>query len=594
MKPSQRVVLAVAVAAAVANASCGSNDPTRVDRPPVVESYLPGERLLDVFVGDTLRFSIQASDPDRDNLVTSFYIDNQWVAEGDIWDYAIEDSGLVAVRARVSDGEHDSYIDWTVKSEPAVDFPPTIQTVLPVEPNPVLVTGNWMNFAVIAKDPENGLLSYTFTVNDSLVINDRQFSYLASSVGKKKVRVVVTDGANQLAYEWQLKVTTVPDNIPPAMVTITLAETGAEPGEINIEWTAVGRDGIVGKPSLYEVRTSPVPFLTEADWNRGSDRPDVPAPTAPGETMRMVVRGLLPARPIHVAVRAVDDFGNISAFHPPVQEITRGMRFGGRVIDTVTWEGIPNATVTFGTDIQVTDSNGEFQFVEQSYGEGVIAARDESGAEVGNYYNYYKPYSVNHLDVVNMYLIPVFPLTTTYYTDFLQFFRNMTDLQGLRFQADTRRRNLPVPLYVRPFVKNGLDYAATIRSVAAELDAIIGVTTFLNVTDPLPPIRIETTYNGTISRDRYSVLDWSTDGYPLSALIEFRVHYTVDSEEPFKVIIRHEFGHALGLNHSLDPRHVMVGGQAASVPTYTADEIAVLRTYYAIPRGWNVRNYERD
>jgi hypothetical protein len=594
MNRTLRVALAAALAAALANASCESDDPARVDRPPVVETFEPTDRRVDAFVGDTLRFTIHATDPDRDALATSFYLDERWVAGSDVWDFAIEDTGLVSIRARVTDGTHTSYIDWRVQSTIPLNLPPLIETTLPVEPQPVLVIGNTMSFAVIANDPENARLSYSFFVNDSLIVNDRQFSYLASSVGMKVVRCVVSDGENQVSQEWQLKVTTIPDNIPPATVAITRLETGAEPGEVNLEWTAVGRDGMTGKPSFYEVRTSPVPFLSEADWARGSNRPGVPPPAEPGQTMHMVVGGLLPARLTYVAVRAADDFGNISPIQPPIQVMTRGMRFGGRVVDTVTWQGIPDARVTFGDGLVVTDANGVFEFVEQGYGDGIIAARDEDGPEVGAYFNYDMAYSVKHLDVVNLYLMPAYPLTTTYYTDFLTFFRAMTDIGGVPAAADQHRRDLPIDLYVRPFVKNGLDYQATILSVAAELDTIFHSEVFVPVSDASSPIRVETDYNGIISRDRYQVLTWSADWYPMAGLIEFRVHYTPGVVDAFRQIIRHEMGHALGLNHSLDPKHLMVGGQAASVPTFTSDEIAVLRTYYAIPTGWNVRRYRRD
>jgi len=449
----------VALLTALTGASCGSNDPSRVDRPPVVTSYSPTSRAVDGFVGDTLRFQIDASDPDHDALKTSFAVDNHFVFDGSTWNYVIEDTGAVSIRGEVSDGQHTSFIDWHVSRSVPVNFPPVIDTALPTEPNPVLVIGNTMTFAVIASDPERSPLQYTFAVNDSVVLNERQFQYLATSVGMKRVRATVSDGAKATIHEWQLKVTTVPDQIPPAPVVITHAETGQEPGEIDIAWTAVGRDGMLGLPSEYQVRTSPVPILTEADWARGSDRPGVPAPVQPGQTMSMVVSGLSPARPTYVAVRATDDFGNISDIPNPVQVTTRGMRFGGRVIDTVTWQGIPGATVSWGTQSVQTDADGAYEFVEQGYADGTIFARDETGPELGNYFDYSKPYSAQHLDVVNLYLIPNYPMHTTLYTDFLQFFRSMTDVGGIPYPADQRRRNLPIPLYVRDFT-NGASTTA--------------------------------------------------------------------------------------------------------------------------------------
>ena len=587
-------VLAVSLCTVLAVASCGSNDPTRVDRPPVVNSYSPTTRTLNAFVGDTLQFQIDAFDPDHDALTTSYAIDDRFVFDGTTWNYVIEDTGAVSVRGTVSDGEHTSYIDWHLTTSVPINLPPVIETSLPQEASPVLVIGNSMNFAVIAADPELDALTYSFAVNDSLVATQRQFVYKATSVGIKRIRVVVSDGDKIAWHDWQLKVTTVPDNVPPATVLITFAETGQEPGEINIEWTAVGRDGMSGLPSQYQVRTSPVPVLTEADWNRGSDRPNVPAPAQPGQTMRMVVGGLQPARLTYIAVRAIDDFANISALPPPVQAVTRGMRFGGRVIDTVTWQGIPGATVSFGVQSKTTGPDGEFEFTEQGLAEGTIVVRDELNPGVGNYFDYTKPYTAKHLDVVNLYLIPNYPLTTTFYADFLDFFRRMTDVQGIPYSADQRRRDLPVPLYIRPYEKNGLDYAQAVREVADEFDAILGVRVFSVATSPLPAQRVETTYNGTIERDQLEVLTWSADWYPLVSLITFRIVYNAGNVEGFKVIARHEFGHALGLNHSFDTSHIMVGGPAPSVQHFATDEIAVLRSFYAIPRGWNVRYYEHE
>jgi hypothetical protein len=304
MKRRNQAVLAAALAAAMVQAACSGKDPARVDRPPVVEGFQPADRHIDAFVGDTLRFSINASDPDRDNLATTFFVDGAPMGEGEIWEFAVLDTGVVDIRGNVSDGEHTAYIDWQVESDVPVNLPPVIETTLPIELNPTLVIGTTMDFAVIASDPESLPLTFSFSVNDSVVANARNLTYLGSSVGPKLVRVVVSDGDKSVTHEWQLKVTTVPDNIPPAPVVITLAETGVEPGEINIEWTAVGRDGMFGRPSIYQVRTSPVPILTEQDWARGSERPGVPPPAIAGETMRMVVGGLQPARQTYVAVRA--------------------------------------------------------------------------------------------------------------------------------------------------------------------------------------------------------------------------------------------------------------------------------------------------
>ena len=48
-----------------------------------------------------------------------------------------------------------------------------------------------------------------------------------------------------------------------------------------------------------------------------------------------------------------------------------------------------------------------------------------------------------------------------------------------------------------------------------------------------------------------------------------------------------------GLNHSTDPCTSCWAGQCRGI-ALRYDEIAMLRTYYCIPRGWNVRYYERN
>jgi hypothetical protein len=255
MLTTRRFLASLSVAAA-ALAGCGSEDPARFGRPPVVESYSPRDRALTAFVGDTLTFSLHAVDPDRDALAMSFAVDGGLRGGKVPWSYFVEDTGFVTVRGTVSDGEFESYIEWRVESFEPVNYPPVISTFQPIEPNPTLIIGSTMAFAVVASDPERVPLTYTFSVNDSLVAASRQFEYLASSTGRKQVLAVVSDGEYTASHEWNLLVTAVPDTITPAGVVITGSGTGVEPGEVFVEWIAVGKDGMDGLPSEYQVRTT--------------------------------------------------------------------------------------------------------------------------------------------------------------------------------------------------------------------------------------------------------------------------------------------------------------------------------------------------
>ncbi len=359
MKVSSRWMVSALAAAALAG--CGAEDPARFGRPPVVSSFDPASQHLTAFVGDTLQFSLLVTDPDGDRVRTSFAIDGKARGVGSPWTYVVSDTGSVTVRGSVTDGEFVSYIDWLVEGLEPIDLPPVIENYQPVERNPTLIVGKRMTFAVVARDPEAMPLTYSFTVNDSLVAQSRQFEYLARSVGAKLVRATVSDGEYTVAHAWNLRVTAVPDTIPPAVVVITAAGTGAEPGEIYLEWIAVGKDGMVGMPSQYQVRTAPDPFSSEEEWERGSQRQGVPAPAAPGETMSMTIGGLLPARTTHVTVRAVDDFGNISPLGQSPSAVTRGMRISGTVVDAISGQPVPNALVRLGTFTAVTGADGSWR-----------------------------------------------------------------------------------------------------------------------------------------------------------------------------------------------------------------------------------------
>jgi hypothetical protein len=594
MKQSAPVWFVVAVAAVGSLCACGADDPSRVGRPPIVSAYAPGARQLTAFIGDTLSFRLDAFDPDQDRLATSFLLDGGVAASTPRWDYVVEDTGLVTVRGSVTDGEHSSFIEWTVSRLRQINLAPVIDAILPLEPSPVLVIGNRMDFAIRATDPESMPLSYSFAVDDSVVVEDRQFSYQATSVGWKSVRAIVSDGEKSAAREWSLRVTEIPDTIAPARVDVTRAISGELPGEIVIDWVAVGRDSMVGLASGYQVRTSPDPILNEADWGRGSLRPGIPAPLPPGQAMTMVVGGLLPARLTHVAVRAFDDFGNYSRLGSAPSVWIRGMSFSGRVTDAVSGAGVAAASLLLGMAETFTDSLGSYRFRELGPMTSPMTVRDESAPEVGAYFDYQTSYTVVHDDVVPYYLMPNVDLDTELYTDFLKFFRAMTDVPGNPFGAQQRRWELPINLYVRPYTRNGLDYGATIERVAREFDSLLGVQVF-NLVAARPSGGVETVYRDGVGQDHYTLSEFTSDWYPRQGVIEFRTVYTPTTEDVLARTARHELGHALGLNHSLDASHLMVGGSAApTADDFTPDELAVIRCLYTLPRGWDNRLFVRD
>jgi hypothetical protein len=105
---------------------------------------------------------------------------------------------------------------------------------------------------------------------------------------------------------------------------------------------------------------------------------------------------------------------------------------------------------------------------------------------------------------------------------------------------------------------------------------------------------VETVYVDDLPQDNYGVEEWTSDWYPRRGLIEFRTVYSAPTESVLQVVARHELGHVLGMNHSTDWAHLMVGGLAPQVSHFSNDEVAIIQCRYHLPRGWDNRRYERD
>jgi hypothetical protein len=259
----------------------------------------------------------------------------------------------------------------------------------------------------------------------------------------------------------------------------------------------------------------------------------------------------------------------------------------------VTGAPVPGAVVRLGLFSTGTAPDGAWMLDELPPIDDVISVGDQPPTGVGSYFDAQFPYRVTHLANTPVYILPNWTLTTTFYSDFLAFFRSMTDIAGNPYGTQQRRWQLPINLYVRPYEKDGLDYRATIERVAQSFDDLLGTQVF-NVTTTRTGVGVETICVDGLYQDKYGVKEWTNDWYPSLGLVEFRTVYTPATEFVLERTARHELGHALGLNHSSDIAHLMVGGVAPQVNQFSDDEIAVLRSRYHIPRGFDTRRFLRQ
>ncbi len=571
--------------------ACDVNDPDRFLRPPIIKSYSPGSATLNTAVGDTMRFAMAAIDPDDKSLQYSFVLGDSVTSQTNRWMYVVDDTGDVDVVGRVTNGVADSRVRWHLTRIWPVNLPPEIVYIEPPDPEITIVLGASIEFAISARDPENRALSYVYTADDTIVAVTRRFTYNSRFVGLVEIKAIVTDGETFASNTWMLRIAAEPDSVLPARVVVTSLKPGAATGEIDVEWTAVGDDGMDGLPAHYIVRTSGQPITDEYAWSSASDRPGEPDPGPPGSTQNMVISQLPPAQLVYVAVRAMDDFGNMSEISAPVGTRSRGMKFTGTVRDAVTEAPIPNIVVRLLSSVDTTDADGLFRLSELPAGYGQLYFWDEfSAGDYGDYFDViYQPFEIRDNIHLNMWLLPNIELDTDDYSNFLQFFYQMTRLDAPDEDVLGTWKT-PCRVYVPPLVTNNLDYEQTIKGIFQEWEELVDVDLWEFV-DAVPDTGVFVDYLANdVSREHYLVTDADRNGAPIQGKISLRTIHADTTLSTFQVIIRHEVGHAMGMNHSTDPYHIMVGGRWPIAAVQSADEIKLARAMYRIPRysnlGW--------
>ena len=73
-----------------------------------------------------------------------------------------------------------------------------------------------------------------------------------------------------------------------------------------------------------------------------------------------------------------------------------------------------------------------------------------------------------------------------------------------------------------------------------------------------------------------------------------RMVYDPASEDLLETVAGHEFGHALGVEHSIDTGHLMIGSRTPVVNQPSSDEILLIRAIYNMPRGQSMAWYLYD
>jgi hypothetical protein len=417
------------------------------------------------------------------------------------------------------------------------------------------------------------------------------------------VQGVAWDGQSGDTASWNVNVAGFPDTIAPAPIIDLVGGPGEIDGSISLVWTAPGDDDNTGKAASYVVKTSTYPILTEADWNGAEGKPGEPVPSEAGTIERMTIRNLISASYVYVVMRAVDDFFNMSPIGNSIKVLVRGIDIGGRTINAATGEPVQGIVVLTSAKRDTSDTDGLYIIRNiPSYTTSVLARDENVQGQLGDYFNCLSPITtVTQLDK-DFYMIPAYALVSTVQPDayegrFLAFYKGITKTDGYlgRPTVYIGWNHWPITVYNPPQVYQGIDLQASCRNALADWEQSTGIDLFVEVSSPQGADVLIMCDTLKVERHHVETPAYNADGTPARKEIFI---YTKNTEVPLsrfaEMVFTHELGHVIGLDHSMNTGHLMVGLTMPQVLHPSIDEIRVVQVLYHMPNFFDYKYIVED
>jgi hypothetical protein len=589
-----KIAIAGILIAILGLASCiFQNGPLEPNQPPTIRSYTPQATFFSMTIPDSCIFSIRATDPDGDQLAYSFFMGDSMISRADSAKFHAVSVGVYDIRGRAQDGATEAYHDWHVTVIEKNNQKPLITWFLPDQLLVSCAVGETLEFHFKATDDHPEVLHYSYELNGTLLHSGSpDLINRFMERGDFLLEGIVSDGQYADTVGWEVSVTGYPDTIPPAPIMDLSGGPGELDGSVWLEWTAPGDDGADGTAASYIVKTSVYPILTEEDWMEAEGKLGEPTPSPAGSRERMTIRNLSSASYVYVSMRAVDDFFNLSPIGNCIKILVRGVDIGGRAINAATGESIPGISIFTGSTRDTTDADGTYLLWNVPSYSTMIYAQDESvQGQVGNYYDCSAPITniTQHI-AMDLRMIPAFPLVNTttdiYQGRFLMFFKEITKTDGYLGKPTVYKgwNHWPITVYNPAMVYQDVDLQAACRNDLAEWEDSTGIDLFVEVPSA-SGADVVVIYDTTAAYKHHVETPASNpDGTPARREIWI---YPKNSEVPVSryanLIFAHELGHVIGLDHSRDPGHLMLGFALPLVQHPTTDEVRVVQVLYHMP-----------
>jgi hypothetical protein len=110
------------------------------------------------------------------------------------------------------------------------------------------------------------------------------------------------------------------DVTPPAAIA-DLSITGSTGNSLALRWTAPGDDGASGTATTYDIRYS-TSSITNGNWSNATPATGEPTPLVAGTVQTFNLAGLSTGQTYYVAIRTLDERGNIAALSNVVNGTT--------------------------------------------------------------------------------------------------------------------------------------------------------------------------------------------------------------------------------------------------------------------------------
>ncbi|MDX2474199.1 MAG: hypothetical protein QNL91_10860 [Candidatus Krumholzibacteria bacterium] len=496
-------------------------------------------------------------------------------------------------------------------TDPVGDEDPVAISFRPAAQGQEIDLTQTIEFSVSA--PEANTINVNWWRDGIIISNAETYTYVPSSLGADTLKVQVQADGFDRGYFWVINVESIPSVLPPP-VPMVQAEAGPEPGDVLVTWNKVGASEF--PMAEYVVALSFTGPINLENWTQALELRRVThrvLQVGYEENFTVADDGMVPGAEVWVAVRAVDDLGQMSLIGDIGYTVTTTRWWLNGVVLDERSQVLPGIIVA-SVEPQIstnTENSGTFRLGPFRNIDRVVLTTNSSNAPISGWYDFESVEldSVSGRDLA-IRLITRHTLDVDcdlYEGQFLHYFRFMTrtldDIVDPEAAQVRRFENFPLRAYVPDFVNaQNVDYAAAARFAMAFWDSVMGEPYFT-------PTSVQSEAQVIFTFDNSSpnlfgearLLEPAAPGVKLGDVIpevtEVYLRSDFSTAKFTKEVALHELGHILGLlSHSgcVISGHLMTVAASGSLSNENPihpDEQNAVRTLRYLPQSIDMGSY---